>query len=194
MSADSHRQMQRDPNLSYAGDPRVAASVVLVGIVAVLIGAVFMAIGPELKANGPATAAASGGQRATPVRIVGVPAREDATCGQQVWPNIDQRCLVPVKRETAADNRPAVTPDDTNKLSPLTATGPVGKNLPNSQGAAAIAPAPDKTNVSAAQDVDAAPARSYATVGFANDEPEEAPVRKPVRRHIGFPFPFGFRF
>jgi hypothetical protein len=193
MPADSHRQMQRDPNSSYAGDPRVAASVVLTGIVAVLIGAVFMAIGPELKANGPATAAASGGPRATPVRIVGVPAREDATCGQQVWPNIDQRCLVPVKRETAADNRPTVTPDDT-KLSPLTATGPVGKNLPNAQAAAAIAPAPDRTGAVTARDAEAAPAQSDTTVGFSSDEPEEAPVRRPVRRHIGFPFPFGFRF
>jgi len=193
MPEDKQPPMSRDQIHSHAGDPRVAASVVLMGIVAVLIGAVSMAIGPELKSNGPAVAAASGGQRATPVRTIGVPAREDATCAQQVWPNIDQRCLVVAKRDAAADNKPAVTPDD-GKLSPLTATGPVGKNLPAPQDAAVVATAPDRTGVAAAQDAEAAPARFNRAVSIDNDEPEEAPVRRPTRRHIGFPFPFGFRF
>ena len=192
MPEDQQPPMSRDQSHSHPGDPRVAASVVLMGIVAVLIGAVFMAIGPELKSNGPAVAAASGGQRATAVRTIGVPAREDAACAQQVWPNIDQRCLVVAKRDAAADNKPAVTPDDA-KLSPLTATGPVGKNLPAPQDAAVAAAAPDRTGAVAAQDAEAAPLRSNA-VSLANDEPEEAPVRRPARRHIGFPFPFGFRF
>jgi hypothetical protein len=191
--ANSDRQVPRDPNLRTVGDPRVAASVVLIGIVGVLIGAVFMAIGPEMKSKVPAAAMASGGHQTAAVRVFGVSGREDAVCGQQVWPNIDQRCLVPVKSNTAADNAPAVTPDDT-KLSPLTATGPVGKNLPISQDAAVTAAAPDRTGVAAAQDADAVPARSNEAVGLATDEPEEAPLRKPVRRHIGFPFPFRFRF
>jgi hypothetical protein len=86
-----------------------------------------------------------------------------------------------------------VTPDDT-KLSPLTATGPVGKNLPIPQDAAVAAAAPDRTGVAAAQDADAVPARSNEAVGLATDESEEAPPRRPLRRHIGFPFPFRFRF
>lgn len=165
----------------------------MIGIVRVLIGAVFMAIGPEMKSKVPAAAMASGGQQTAAVRVVGVSGREDAACGQHVWPNIDQRCLVPVKSNTAADNAPAVTPDDT-KLSPLTATGPVGKNLPIPQDAAVAAAAPDRTGVAAAQDADAVPARSNEAVGLATDESEEAPPRRPLRRHIGFPFPFRFRF
>ena len=167
MSADSQSRMHRDPIFSHAGDPRVAASIVLVGIVAALIGGVFMAIGPQLKDK--------------PVRTVG--AHGDAVCENQTWPSIEQRCLVRAKTESAAKTSPAKTEDDA-KLSPLTATGALVKVQ-----AAPLEPVvvtPDNSTALAPD----------TTATLANEDPQEVqrePRQRP-RRPPGFPFPFGFRF
>jgi hypothetical protein len=177
MSADSRPQTQRDRAFGHAGDPRVAASIVLVGIVAALIGSLFMAIGPRLKNN--------------PVRVVG--ARGDAICANQTWPSIDQRCLVQAKTESVATANLAKTEDDA-KLSPLTATGAAVKVQPAPQEAAIT---PSSNNSGANSDVSGPPARSDATVGMTSNDTQEFQQERLVdapRRPRRHSFPFGFRF
>jgi hypothetical protein len=179
MSANSRPPSQRDPIFGHAGDPRVAASIVLIGIVAALIGGVFMAVGPQLKDK--------------EVRLVG--ARGDATCESQTWPAIAQRCLVRAKTESPATTIPTKTEEDA-KLSPLTATG----------GAVKVRSAPQEATVApvagATPDVGATVGitRSDVNVGVANNEPQDIqqerivePRRRP-RQPFPFGLPFGFRF
>ena len=178
MPAERQPPSQRDPIFGHAGDPRVAASIVLAGVVAALIGGVFMAIGPQLKDK--------------PVRVVG--ARGDAVCENQTWPAIDQRCLVRAKTESPATTTLAKTEDDA-KLSPLTATGAPVKIQPAPQEATV---APASNNSGAANDV--APARADATVGMAGNDPQEfqeervVERKRPRRQPFPFGLPFGFRF
>ena len=167
--------------LGQAGDPRVAASIVLAGIVAALIGGVFMAIGPQLKNN--------------PVRVVG--AHGDAVCENQTWPAIDQRYLVQAKTESAANTSLTKTEDDA-KLSPLTVTGAAVKIQPAPQEATVT---PSSNNSGAVSDVSGPPARSGVTAGMTSNEPQEfqqerlvEQPRRPHRQSFPFGLPFGFRF
>ncbi len=85
------------------GNARAAASVALAGVVAALMGSVFMAIGPKFKQEPSAIRHTLLVEASAPVRVVGHVPRENASCAQQVWPNIDQRCLV--RSDTTADHR-----------------------------------------------------------------------------------------
>ncbi len=181
MPAERLPPSQRDPIFGHAGDPRVAASIVLAGIVAALIGGVFMAIGPQLKDK--------------PVRAIS--ARGDAVCENQTWPSIDQRCLVRANTESTARAAPAKIEDDA-KLSPLTATGAPVK-IQAAPQEATVSPSPD--NSGAASHVAGPPARTDATVGIASNDPQEfqqerivEPRRRPHRQPFPFGLPFGFRF
>ena len=95
MSVDASSKEHKRLIFSHEGNARAAASVILIGVVAALIGSVFMAIGPKVKTTSRAAVDASVGAASTPVRIVGqAPHNNAVPCDQQVWPNIDQRCLV----------------------------------------------------------------------------------------------------
>lgn len=102
----------------HEGNPRTAASVTLIGVVAALIGSVFMAIGPRVNQGHRLTGNAYFGNVSTPVRVVGHAPRENGPCEQQVWPNIDQRCLV--RTEAKANPGNASSRERNGKLSPTT--------------------------------------------------------------------------
>jgi hypothetical protein len=190
---------------SHEGDVRVAASVVVIGMLAVLIGGAFMAIGPELKRDPSATRNASGAGLPTPVRVIGTAPRDNGPCEQQVWPNIDERCLVRADSAAAAskgtdeDNKTAAnTPpaQENDKLSPLTAAAVDHPSPP--QDATTGSGVPEGTAVLR----QTAPIDVMASPDEANDDVDEAPPpaeqpRKRERRHVGFPFHLrfgGFRF
>jgi hypothetical protein len=198
MPATKSQQTHRDFTFGHTGDPRVEASVVLIGVVAVLIGSVFVAIGPPLKPSALAAHTVSGESRSGPVRVVGISPREDVPCEQQTWPSINQRCLVPLKVDSRTDSRLPETQADDAKLSPLTATGTAMKNQPDTRDVN-TAGSPPVPPPSPAPDGLAEPVKSSATVGFVNDETQyfpsqfpPEPTRKRVRQHFGFPF--GIRF
>src|SRR4051794_22221246 len=111
MSATS----RHDLIFAHEGNARVAASVIMAGMLAVLLGGTVMAIGPELNQE-PRAARNAGATPPAAVRVIGTAPREQAACDQQVWPNIDQRCLVRTEAKTAdaqtteAKTAPAATP------------------------------------------------------------------------------------
>ena len=201
MPADNRRQTHHGLIFGHAGDPRVAASVVMVGIIAVLMGSVFMAIGPPLKTSAPVMRTASGESRSAPVRVVGATPRKDVSCEQQTWPSIDQRCLARVKVEPRTDGNSPATLDDA-KLSPLTATATAIVSQPDTRDAMMGGSPSDNASSqlpSPARDALTAPTRSEATAGFVNDEVQDLPAPsspEPARTHMRqhFRFPFGFRF
>jgi hypothetical protein len=192
---------------AHEGDVRVAASVVVIGMLAVLIGGAFMAIGPRLNHTAGARNAAGAGSPA-PVRVVGAtPRGNNVACEQQVWPDIDQRCLVradskapvPAEAKTAASVAPPAAQEN-DKLSPLTAAS-VDHSSP---------PEDDATAGSGVQGVQedtallrqTAPINVTASPDVDDDDVDEAPppVEQPRRREhrpIGLPFHLrfgGFRF
>jgi hypothetical protein len=198
MPATKSQQTHRDFTFGHTRNPRVEASVVLIGVVAVLIGSVFVAIGPSLKTSALAAHTESGGSRLGPVRVVGISPREDVPCEQQTWPSIDQRCLASVKVESRSGSRSPETQADDAKLSPLTATGTAMESPPDTRddniGGSLSEPPP-----SPARDSLNVTVRSGATAGFVNDETQylpsqfpPEPTRKRARHHFGFPF--GIRF
>ena len=178
----------RDLIFAHQGNARVAASVTMGGIVAVLIGGVFMAIGPPLKREAPL--AQHAGQRPAPVRMVGAVPEANLPCDRQVWPNIDQRCLVradakgaeqtaPPKPASAAAQDAAVW--DNDKLTPLTAAS-VDHAVTVKDDATSGSGVPEDTALLRQRDAhfDRAPPGPMA----ANDEDDAAPpVEPPRRRH-----------
>src|SRR3954470_3762776 len=128
MSATS----RHDLIFAHEGNARVAASVIMAGMLAVLLGGTVMAIGPELKQEPRAARNADTAPPAA-VRVIGTTPREQAACDQQVWPNIDQRCLV----RTQANMQPAPAAAVTN-------SGTVGSAPANNKVAAAPAKDDDK--------------------------------------------------
>jgi len=198
MPATKSQQTHRDFTRGHLGNPRVEASIVLIGVVAVLIGSVFVVMGPPLKPSALAAHTASGESRSGPVRVVGMSPRKDVPCEQQTWPSIDQRCLVPMKVESRSDSRSSETQADDAKLSPLTTTGTAIKSQPDIRDVN-IGGSPPVPPPSPARDGPTAPVTSGATVGFVNDETQylpsqfpPEPTRKRIRQHFGFPF--GIRF
>jgi hypothetical protein len=188
----------------HEGNARAAASVILVGVVATLIGSVFMQIGPKFKQEPRATRDTRIGEALAPVRIVGHAPRknasENASCDQQVWPNIDQRCLV--RTDATANPSFRSSPEQNDKLSPVTATATTTEHQSSSQantldGARHDSTAPslsqrDALNLTESSDSARLPA------GYMDElylqEPVEPP-RKRARRHYKAPFHFGgFRF
>jgi hypothetical protein len=67
---------------SHEGNARVAASVILIGVVVALIGSLFMAIGPKFKQAPRQGGDASVGAASTSVRIVGQTPRDNVSCDQ----------------------------------------------------------------------------------------------------------------
>ena len=121
---------RHDLIFGHEGDARVAASVTMIGMVAVLIGASFMAIGPRLNQDSAVARNAASGTPQGMVRVIGVSPRDNnVACEQQVWPNIDQRCLVradsktqePSQAKAAANTTATPAMQENDKLSPLTA-------------------------------------------------------------------------
>lgn len=181
----------------HEGDARAAASVTLVGVVAALIGSVFMAIGPTVKQAPRPTGDTYIGDLSGPVRFVGHAPREKGPCEQQVWPNIDQRCLV--RTEATANSGSTSSPERNGKLSPLNATATTVNTQASSHDVTngstpyyATVPAPsqqDALNVIESSDVMVDPLND--NVGeLRQQEPIEPPPKR-ARRHYK---PFHFRF
>ena len=193
MPRQSDLQTHRGLIFNHEGDPRVGASITMVGVIAVLLGGIFMVIGPPLKTSSSLGRKTSGQPEPAAVRVVGATPREEVSCEQQTWPNIAQRCLV---RSTAASSADRTLPaPDNAKLLPLTATGNVVAPAP----AAVDGTAPN--NLVTEQQAVSALMQSDAKVGYGTDELDESPpqrpaepVRKRVHRHSGSPFKFPFRF
>lgn len=180
---------RHDLIFSHEGNARAAASVILIGLLAALIGSIFMVIGPRFKQEPHPPRDANIGEASAPVRFIGHAPRENGSCDQQVWPNIDQRCLV--RREAMANSGNTSSPEQNDKLSPLTPTATTMDRQSSSQDATngsvpyyATAPAPleqDAHNVTEPSDVTVD--GSNNNVGeFRQQEPLEQP-RKRARRN-----------
>lgn len=202
-------ETRHDLIFGHEGNARVAASVTMAGILAVLIGGSFMAIGPRLNQDSAVARNAAGGAAPGVVRVIGAAPRENnMACEQQVWPNIDQRCLVradskapaPAEAKAAANTTAPPAAQENDKLSPLTAAVVDHPSLPQDDATSGSG-VPEDTALlrqTAPINVTASPNLS-ADVG--NDDVDEMPPPRSVeprkRRHIGFPFHVhfgGFRF
>src|SRR5262245_34948541 len=117
---------------SHEGNARTAASVILVGVIAALIGSVCMAIGLKVKPAPRPAVDATIGAASTPVRIVGQVPHENVPCDQQVWSNIEQRCLV--RKDATPKSENMASTARTNDLAPPPAVPP------SSQGAMSMSP------------------------------------------------------
>ena len=185
---------------SHEGNARAAASVILVGVLAALVGGVFMAIGPKVKPTHREVVDSAVGGASNPVRIVGQALRDqvphdNVPCDQQVWPNIQQHCLV--RKEAAPKSESIASTARTDELPPPPAP-------PSSQGAVTTSP---PSSVSSAtrqrKSLDLADSSGEAITPFYEDADElrqqeymEPPPRKRQRRNYRpFHFHFGaFRF
>jgi hypothetical protein len=205
---------RHDLIFGHDGNARVAASVTIVGILVALIGGSFMAIGPRLNQDSAVARNAAGGAPQGTVRVVGTAPRDNnVACEQQVWPNIDQRCLVRAKAnepaeakeankeaKTAVNVLPPPVVQDNDKLSPMTAAAVDHPSPPRDEATTGSAVQED-TAVLRSSDTINASAPPNVTVAADNDVDELPPPieqpRKRVRRHSGFPFHLhfgGFRF
>jgi hypothetical protein len=123
MSAD----IRHDLIFAHASDARVATSVILAGMVSIFIGSAFMVLQPRLALNATFARNPNADTLAAPVRVIDAGPRKRAPCDLQVWPNIDQRCLVRSRTATRLDSNKrtsaASTAEDNALLTPLTATG-----------------------------------------------------------------------
>ena len=124
---------RHDLIFGHEGNARAATSVILIGVLAALIGSVFMAIGPRFKQEPRPTRDAYIGGASAPVRVIGHAPREKGSCEQQVWPNIDQRCLV--RREATVNSDNTSSPEENDKLSTLTPTATTMDRQSSSQDA-----------------------------------------------------------
>ena len=193
---------RHDLIFGHEGNARAATSVILIGVLAALIGSVFMAIGPRFKQEPRPTRDAYIGGASAPVRVIGHAPRENESCEQQVWPNIDQRCLV--RREAMGNSGNTSSPVQNDKLSPITPTATTMDRQSSSQDATngsvpyyATAPAPleqDAHNVTEPSDVTVD--GSNNKVGeFRQQEPLEQPRKRARRNYRPFHLHFGaFRF
>src|SRR6478609_5290745 len=117
---------------SHEGNARAAASVILVGVVAALVGSVFMAIGPKVKPTPRPAVDSTIGAASNPVRIVGqVPhdqaPHDNVPCDQQVWPNIEQHCLV--RKEAAPKSENIASTARTGDLPPPPPASPPSQGV-----------------------------------------------------------------
>jgi hypothetical protein len=193
---------RHDLIFSHQGNARAAASVVLIGVSAALIGSVFMAIGLSVNQSARPTGNMHIGSISDPVRVVGHAPRENGPCEQQVWPNIDQRCLVRIG--TTANSGNSASRERNDKLSVPTATA-VTMNIQASSRDVAngstpyYAAAPEQSQ----QDAPNAMESSVVMVDSSSDnageshqqEPIEPPHKRARRNYRPFHFHFGpFRF
>jgi hypothetical protein len=179
----------------------------MAGMMAVLLGGTVMAIGPELKQE-PGAVRSAGTASPAAVRVIGTAPREQAGCDQQVWPNIEQRCLVrteaKITEAKTTDAKPAenkapppqanaklATAQDDGKLSPLTVT-PVEHQTALKDDATSGNGVQEDTAVLRSSDTVGMAPREDATVGAASDEVDELPPPPPEKRrsrghrHTGF--------
>jgi hypothetical protein len=169
----------------HQGNPRAAASVILVGVLAALIGSVFMAIGPRFLQEPRPTRDAYIGGGSTPVRVVGPARRENGSCEQQVWPNIDQRCLV--RTDAAVYSNSTSSPKQNSDFTAATSTGITLDNQPPSPAAT-----PNYVTTSALPEQSAPNATELSD---ATAELSEQPRKRPRRHYRPFHLIFGsFRF
>jgi hypothetical protein len=193
------RGTRHDPIFRHKGNARAGASVILIGALAALIGSVFMVIGPRFKQEPRPPRDAFIGGSSAPVRVIGHAPRENGPCERQVWPNIDQHCLVRTEAKPNSGN--TSSPEQNDKLSPATASA-ITDRQSFSQDATkgstpyyASAPAPSEKeafNVARPSDVTVDPSIDNGGE-LRQQEPTESP-RKRARRHYR-PFHFGaFRF
>jgi hypothetical protein len=193
---------RHDLIFGHDGNARAAASVILAGVLATLIGSVFMAIGPRFRQEPRPARYAYIGDPTAPVRVIGHAPRENGSCDQQVWPNIDQRCLV--RTEAMANSGNTSSPEQNEKLSPLTPTAPTMDRQSSSQDATlGSMPQYATTPTPLAQDALNITEPSDATVDPSNDsvgesrqqDPIEPPRKRPRRHYRPFHLHFGaFRF
>jgi len=194
---DEHSNKTRHELIfSHEGNARAAASVILLGVIAALIGSVFMAIGPKVKPAPRPAADAATGTTSTPVRVVGQVPRDNVPCNQQVWPNIEQHCLV--RKEVTLKSENMASTAQTNDRPPLPAEPP-------SQGATSLSTPLNSASPSARQreSLNLEGSSDEATTPYYDDAEElrqqeymDPPPRKRQRRHYrSFHFHFGaFRF
>lgn len=123
---DNRRRISLDPIFSHSGDIRVAASVTLVGVLFALIAGAVLALELPLKLSPlfPARTSTAAAPASGPVRVVGTTASLGVACEQQTWPYTDQHCLIHTEANPRAEATPVAT-QSSDKLSPMTATGPV---------------------------------------------------------------------
>jgi hypothetical protein len=190
--------VRHDLIFGHEGDARAAASVTLIGVVAALIGSVFMAIGPRVKQAPRPTGDTYIGDVSAPVRVVGHAPRENGSCGQQVWPHIDQRCLV--RTEATANSSNTSSRERNDKLSPLNVTAATVNTQASSHDVTnggtpyyGTAPAPsqqDALNVIESSDVMVDPLNDNAGE-LRQQEPIEPPPKRARRHYRAFHFHFG---
>ncbi len=194
----------------HEGNARVAASVTMIGMVAVLIGGSFMAIGPRLNQDSAVAHNAAGGAPSGMVRVVGITPRENnVACEQQVWPNIDQRCLVradsktpaPAEAKAAADTTATPATQENDKLSPLTAAVVDHPSPPQDDTTSGSGVPEDTALLRQTAPINVTGSRGASANADNDDDVDEAPPPRSVeprkRRHIDFPFHVhfgGFRF
>jgi hypothetical protein len=199
MSVDASSKEHKRLIFSHEGNARAAASVILIGVVAALIGSVFMAIGPKVKTNPRATVDTPVGAASTPVRIVGQAPRDNVPCDQQVWPNIDQRCLV--RTQAASKSEDISSTARSNEPTPASAPTPQTPSQVAASGSTQHASVPPTARQQ--QSLSLADSSDEATMPLYDDAHEwhqqefsEPPPRKRQRRQYrSFHFHFGaFRF
>lgn len=200
MSVDASSKEHKRLIFSHEGNARAAASVILIGVVAALIGSVFMAIGPEIKTTSRAPVDASVGAASTPVRIVGqAPHNNGVPCDQQVWPNIDQRCLVRTQAASKSEDisSTARSNEPTPSSAPTTQTPSQVAASGSTQHASVPPTARQQQSLSLADSSDEATMPLYDDADeWHQQEFNEPPPRKRQRRQYrSFHFHFGaFRF
>jgi hypothetical protein len=185
---------------SHEGNARAAASVILVGVVAALVGSVFMAIGPKVKPTPRPAVDSTIGAASNPVRIVGqVPhdqaPHDNVPCDQQVWPNIEQHCLV--RKEAAPKSENIASTARTGDLPPPPPASPPSQGV-----VSASAPPSSVSPARQRQSLELAESSGEAITPFYEDTDElrqqeymDPPPRKRQRRQRSFHFHFGaFRF
>ena len=199
MSVDASPKEHEKLIFSHEGNARAATSVILIGVVAALIGSVFMAIGPKVKTPPRMAVDASVGATSIPVRIVGQAPHDNVPCDQQVWPNIDQHCLVRTQTTLKSEDisSAARSNEPTPTMAPTTQQPSQVAASRSSQRASVPPTARQQESLSLAGSSDEAVMPLYDDVdGWHQQEFSEPPPRKrPRRQYRTFHFHFGaFRF
>ena len=169
-----HPQHVRD------GDPRTAATISLLGVLACAALTLLLPPRPVSVTAAPADRLAAGGTAAPPgpVRIVGATPRSD-DCREQVWPYIEPRCLTRVDRPKAKVEAAAPIAADAREriqteTAPAVPTEPI-RSVQRERVTAGAAPAVPAEPIRSSPA--AAPARSrVATAYLAMPRPRLDPM------------------
>jgi hypothetical protein len=198
---DGRRRLSLDPIFDHSGDPRVAASVTLAGVLFVLIAGTVLALDLPLKLTPqfPTRISTAAAPTSAPVRVVGTTPSAGVSCERQTWPYIDQRCLVRTEAKPRTDDTPAAA-QGSAKLSPMTATAPVvlGQSA-QQEGATGSAPQSESVQPSAPREPITinAPMPSDSIMTNADGDAPQLRIVEPAHRtranrNNGFPYPIRF--